>query len=269
MRKAERTLVDLFEERLSVHPDRRFLLEASLEPNRSPREFTYAAFDRRIGAAVRALAGAGVEAGDRVVVHLLNTADAIAVWFALGRLSAVMVAANPGSAADELRFLREHSRAKLIVEDPAACSREDGPPLPARRARPEEDAAILYTSGTTSRPKGVRITHANYLFAAEGMVENTALTSADVHGVCAPLFHVNAQAYSILPALVAGCEIVLLPRFSRSRWLPLIRAHRVTIASMATAMLRMLMDNPPSAEERDRDAPLGSSKTRLDRTPTR
>ncbi|MBZ0252097.1 MAG: AMP-binding protein, partial [Candidatus Methylomirabilis sp.] len=120
-------------------------------------------------------------------------------------------------------------------------------PLPPRDGA--ETAAVLYTSGTTSRPKGVEITHANYVWAAELMARNTALTERDRHAIACPFFHINAQTYSLLPALLAGADVLLMERFSKSRWWDAVRTHGATVASLVTSMIRMFMAAGPAARE--------------------
>jgi crotonobetaine/carnitine-CoA ligase len=76
----------------------------------------------------------------------------------------------------------------------------------------------MYTSGTTSRPKGVVVTHANYIRAGEAVAQHLRITPHDRWLVVLPLFHANAQFYSVMSALVSGASIALMPRFSASRW---------------------------------------------------
>src|SRR5207302_59458 len=80
------------------------------------------------------------------------------------------------------------------------------------------DVAILYTSGTTSRPKGCLITHANYIHAGEAVAQHAGIGPEDRNLVVLPYFHGNAQYYSTMSALVVGASLVVTDRFSASRF---------------------------------------------------
>jgi crotonobetaine/carnitine-CoA ligase len=236
--------------------------------------FSWHELDARVAAIGRGLAARGIGPGDRVGVHLPNGVDFFCLYFALAHLGATIVATNLRSASDELRYALDHASTIAIFagsDDLArhAAALDQVPSLRIRiaaplddlakeapggtlddRARPDDDAVILYTSGTTKRPKAVRLPHAAMALAAARMVENTSLTDGDRHAVCAPMFHINAQTYSILPAITAGASILLMERFSRSRWLPLCTAHAATVASLVSSMIRLLLDSSPSEAER-------------------
>ncbi len=231
----------------------------------------------------RAFAARGVARGDRVCVHLDNRPEFLIAWWALARLGAVCVSTNARSAADELRFYLEDSGAKAIVtsaarrdvvaaalpasvervvlvDDDAAeivgegCETErwsalmrEGQELPAlgaSPAQPLDPCAILYTSGTTSRPKGVVLTHANYLWGAGQMAQHQRLGADDVYLVQMPLFHVNAQIYSVLASWVAGATVVLVPTFSRSGFWRAASEHGATASSMIPFFVMALLRNP-------------------------
>ncbi|MXZ73270.1 MAG: ATP-dependent acyl-CoA ligase [Acidobacteria bacterium] len=113
---------------------------------------------------------------------------------------------------------------------------------------PTDEAAILYTSGTTARPKGVLVTHANYLCAGETVARAVRLTAADRHLVVLPLFHGNAQYYSTMSALVTGASMALMARFSASRYFDQAIAHRCTVSSLFAAPIRMLLVQPRRPE---------------------
>ncbi len=231
----------------------------------------------------RAFAARGIVHGDRVCVHLDNRPEFLLAWWALARLGAVCVSTNARSAADELRFYLEDSGAKAVVTSgarrdvvaaalPPAIERvvlvdddateivgerlvtehlsalvREGQALPAlgrSPASPLDPCSILYTSGTTSRPKGVVLTHANYLWGAGQMARHQRLTADDVYLVQMPLFHVNAQIYSVLAAWVAGATVVLVPTFSRSGFWRAAAEHRTTTSSMIPFFVMALLRNP-------------------------
>ncbi len=103
-------------------------------------------------------------------------------------------------------------------------------------------ASVLFTSGTTDRPKGVVWTQANALWGAKLGAMQEGLRADDVHQVFLPLFHVVALAWSILPTMWVGGAVVLQPKFSATRFWDTALRHRCTWASMVpfcTAVLAM------------------------------
>ncbi|MDG2284591.1 MAG: AMP-binding protein, partial [Alphaproteobacteria bacterium] len=112
--------------------------------------------------------------------------------------------------------------------------------VPARVPDPMALVGIQYTSGTTSRPKGVVWTHANALWGARVNAAHQDLRPDDVHLVYLPMFHTNAQAYSMLASLWAGGTAVLLPRWSTSRFWDLSVRYECTWTSMIWFCLHAL-----------------------------
>ena len=101
--------------------------------------------------------------------------------------------------------------------------------------------SVQYTSGTTSRPKAVLWTHANALWGARINAVHEDLRADDVHLVHLPLFHTNAQAYSVLATLWAGGTAVIQPRFSASRFWATSLKHRCTWTSVVPFCVKALM----------------------------
>ncbi|VTZ26800.1 AMP-dependent synthetase and ligase [Methylocella tundrae] len=224
--------------------------------------------------------------GDRILVHLENCPEFLIVWCAIAELGAIAVTTNTRSSVPELDYYIEHSGCSGAITQPSllACVAEAGrnlgwivtteydagqspakgsqpgtidsfsaliarDPLKPRRqaaADPRRPIAVQYTSGTTSRPKGVVITHGNALWAGRVSSAHEALLREDVHLIYAPLFHVNALGYSFLPALWVGASVVLQPRFSKSRFWRTACDHRATWGSMIIFAVRALteVENP-------------------------
>ena len=241
--------------------------------------WTYARFVDRIARFAAGLYARGVRAGDRVLVHLDNCPETVIAWFGCAWMGAVAVTTNAKSSADELSYFATHSRTVSGVTQPKfaelvarACpqlrwlavtdtdngdepgparppadarfDRIDGDPrtLPARAADPTAPFSVQYTSGTTSRPKGVLWTHANALWGARVNAVHEDLRADDVHLVALPLYHTNAQAYSVLASLWAGGTAVILPRFSASRFWHISVEHRCTWFSLVPFCTRALME---------------------------
>jgi carnitine-CoA ligase len=230
-------------------------------------ELSYAELrDRALGAA-SVLTARGVGPADHVNVHLNNCAEFYDCWFGAAAVGAVIVPTNPLLTAPELAYIVEHAHCKLTVTsddlfevvssaqeaDRIAAPSElrSEPPDFLPRVDPAGVAAVLYTSGTTSHPKGVLVTNVNYLHAGHVVAEHLRMTAADRWLIVLPLFHANAQYYSTMSALVAGGSIALMPRFSASRWADEAARHGATLASLFAAPLRMLLAQPRRATDAD------------------
>lgn len=220
----------------------------------------------RLRSTAAALAAAGVRAGDRVHLCLDNRQEFLDVWFATAQLGAILVPTNPQSSVDELRYVLTDARPRITVagEDNADVLRAAGArdltvaghDLVGRdgdvrrvRAAPSDPAALLYTSGTTSRPKGVIVTHANYLAVGHAVARHLAVTAADRWLVTLPLFHANAQYYCTMSALVTGASVAVTGRFSASRWGAQADCLGATLGSLFAAPIRMILSRPPTGPE--------------------
>jgi crotonobetaine/carnitine-CoA ligase len=104
-----------------------------------------------------------------------------------------------------------------------------------------DTAALMFTSGTTSQPKGVVVTQANYAFAGAAMAAAAALHAEDRFFVCLPMFHANAQYYCFAAAIHAGASIALVSRFSASRFMHQAERAGATHASLFAAPIRMIL----------------------------
>lgn len=110
----------------------------------------------------------------------------------------------------------------------------------ARVAEPMADLSIQFTSGTTSRPKAVLWTHANAIWGAQVNATQMRLRHEDCTLVVLPLFHTNAQSYSMLSTLWAGATMVLQPRFSASRFWSVSKKYTCTWASLIPFCVKAL-----------------------------
>lgn len=269
-----RTLDSLLAYRARSTPRRTFLLFDDLAGG--ALRLSFRDFDRRVSQTANLLRELGIGRGERINVHLPNCPEFLYLWFGAARIGAVMVPTNIASPAPELEYLLTHSGSVLIVTTPALLATaervrarcrqvraivlcgegEHGPhprfdeELAHQPARPPshdpppaplDEVAILYTSGTTARPKGVLVTNANYIYAGETVAKAIRLAPTDRHYVVLPLFHGNAQYYSTMSALVAGASLAVTARFSASRYFERCIAHRCTVASLFAAPIRMLL----------------------------
>ncbi len=250
-----------------------------------PLRWTYSEFHDRVLHIAAGLRERGTRPGDKVLLHLENCPEFLLTWFACAQIGAVAVCTNTKSTLDEMRYFASHSQAVAGVTQPkfarlvadslpdarwvAVTSTDAGAtpgpgsvpgrnesferltgPTEQGRAVPLnalDPAWIQYTSGTTSLPKAVVLTHANALWGGKINATHEALLSQDVHLVHLPLCHINALSYSTLATMWAGATMVLVPRFSASRfWEPAIR-NKCTWAGMIPFAVRALANGeiPP------------------------
>ena len=231
----------------------------------------------RVNQLAAGLSELGVGRGDIVALLLYNQPEFLELVFAANRLGAVFLPLNYRLAEDEWRYILEHAQAKAIVTEPEfvpALDRLAGslPDLEHRiqvggddRAEPwigyEELLArhqgayvepaevelgdlqrLMYTSGTTSRPKGVRITYGNLQAKNVALIVQFGLTSADTTLVCGPLYHVAGLDMPALATLYAGGNVVLQRRFDAVGAMRAIQEYRITNVWLPPAMVNAVLE---------------------------
>lgn len=279
----ERTLCDLIDEQSQTYGPRVAVVHETQEGVVS--ELSFQELRTASQAMAAALQSAGVVKGDRVFVFLRNTADYVPTWFGIGYAGAVMVPGNIYLTESEVRFLIEDSAPRVIVTEsrflaliqagasgvqplPTIVVMDDAvaPGATAISALPRDAekfvpvpvasndlAEILYTSGTSSRPKGVMHTHANLLWCG---LAGDGLQAADRFFNNKPLFHANCQS-TVLTCLSAGATVILGERYSATRYIAQLIRHQATICSLSGMLCRTLLNQPPSPHDRAHNVRLG------------
>lgn len=246
---------------------------------------TYGELEQRVNQIARALARAGVGAGDRVAVALFNGIEWFEVLNALGRLGALLVPLSFRSKGPELAYMLADSGARLLISDERLAPEVDRASseiggLPEDRlwvvGRPwrgcafeevigDESGApladgfpdggynvMIYTSGTTGRPKGIERAPLPPDRVAEqmrGVARMWGYGPDDVHLVCGPLYHTAPGSQGQMH-LGLGATLVIMPRFDAESCLALIERHRVTNAMMVPAMFFRLLALPEERRQR-------------------
>ncbi|MEN2423725.1 long-chain fatty acid--CoA ligase [Streptomyces rimosus] len=214
---------------------------------------TYAALHERTTRLAHALRRLGVRRGDRIAYLGPNHPSYLETLFAAGLLGAVFVPLNTRLAAPEIAYQLADAGAAVLVHAAAQKPLVPGPreaphlveaievgaPYEALIAAAPADridttvtgddvCLIMYTSGTTGRPKGAMLTHANLLWNAVNVLVDTDLTAGEVALVCAPLFHTAGLNMLTLPVLLKGGSCVLVGSFDPDTALDLVERRRVT-----------------------------------------
>jgi acyl-CoA synthetase (AMP-forming)/AMP-acid ligase II len=280
---ARGTVYEAFRESAARHAQRDFLCilpETAARYAIDARAHSYAQSAAEIEVLKSRYASAGLGSGHRVGLMQENRPAFIFHWLALNALGVSVVPINPEWRSGELEYLIEHSelcvgvappereqeliRAAHNVQRPVVVTAPDltglvAVPFPApsgdRVPDVETECALLYTSGTTGRPKGCVLANEYFLRAGRWY--------AEIGGLCAiavgaerlvtplPMTHMNALAYSTMVMLLTGGCIVPLDRFHPATWWSNVRESRATIVHYLGVMPAMLLGAAPS--ERDRD----------------
>jgi crotonobetaine/carnitine-CoA ligase len=221
--------------------------------------------------AAAALAERGVRRGDRIALLLGNSPDMLLAWFGVSLLGAIAVPVNPAYKPPELARLCGHAEPRVLISSAelrelaeSGAGQVAAPPTLLGPAdlrghgseagvdvQPEEVATLIYTSGTTGLPKAVMQTHRTYALTAEAFPWWLGLTSDDRLLIALPLFHINAQAYSTMGALGAQLPLILLPRFSASRFWDDTRRYGATQFNAVGALVHILLKGEPRPDDRE------------------
>jgi carnitine-CoA ligase len=241
-------------------------------PEGEGRQWTYAELLQTTQGLAVGLADQGVVVGDKVLIHAENSPEMLLAWLACATLGAVAVTTNTRSVVAEIAYFADHTGcvaaivdaryADAVAEaaprlrwiavipdegDPAvdATPSASGPtriPLATlggeagswsgRPIEPMRPFGIMFTSGTTSRPKAVVHTHANAIWASRVGPGNIDLGTDDRYLIYLPLFHVNAQSWSFFSVLGVGATAVLMPKWSSSRFWEVVTANQITHISL-------------------------------------
>lgn len=240
------------------------------------RRITYAELDRQVDRTARGLWASGVRKGDRVAVLLPNGPEFLELLLACTRLGAIFVPVNTRLAPAEVLFILRDSMPELLIYHAdflstlEAIRREapvrgvvqvGGPPIPNTTAYeelstgaadgplplppgPDEPAMMMYTSGTTGRPKGALLTHANLLWNDVQLVAELGIREDDVNFNAAPLFHIGGFNVLTGPILYCGGTTVLEDRFDPVRALEVMQAEHVTCSFAVPAMWNAIAQVP-------------------------
>jgi long-chain acyl-CoA synthetase len=211
------------------------------------RPVSYSDLDRRAAVAAGALRERGVGAGERVAIRLPNSPAFVATYFGALRVGAVVVPLNPLLAPPEIEQRLAASTPAILVEDELPAAGEAAGESVDRESA--EPAVILFTSGTSGRPKGAVLTHGGILTAARNAAEAMALSPDDVVLGAAPFSHVLGQSTGIVSTLLAGGAVAVVERFEPEQALAMMTETRTTILLGVPTMCIALAQAARGADE--------------------
>ncbi|QRP44801.1 class I adenylate-forming enzyme family protein [Amycolatopsis sp. FDAARGOS 1241] len=198
----------------------------------------------------------GVEPGDRVAILLPNGWQYAVGYFGVQLAGAIAVLVNTRFTRPEIDHVLGDSEAKLVLTDrdlPGAPTIDaavltadtgetaDPAAQPGRQREPGDVAHLLYTSGTTGRPKGAMQTHANLMFNAGTVRDRLGAAPGERTLVAAPMFHATAIVSQFVGFLANGACCVFAPAFKAETVVALIAAERITFFAGVAAMLRLIL----------------------------
>jgi crotonobetaine/carnitine-CoA ligase len=265
------SLAGLIASRAAKHGDKPFVLFEG-------RTISWREIEPLVRRTAAAYAALGVGHGDRVATYSPTRPEIVITLFALARLGAWMVPVNPDLRVEEVRYILEHAgvcgiacaREAAATALEAASSLKPAPwrillepegaegmpalaelaakaaPLKEIRGGADDVCIVVYTSGTTGFPKGVMHSQRNMVLAGEGFVERMRLTPDDRLMAVLPLFHINALFYSLCGAAACGGSIVLVPKFSASRFWQVAAETGATEFNFIAAISSILAQRPRS-----------------------
>jgi long-chain acyl-CoA synthetase len=245
---------DLLRDTARRHGDRPALVDGR-------RRLSWAELDAAVDAAAQGFAAAGLVPGYRVVLLMANSVEFVTSYLGCLRAGLVAVPLNTGLTASEVAGVIEHSGARLVVADRELAAKADGvrvveageltgtaPSVP--QTDPEALAVLLYTAGTSGRPRAVMLTHRALLANVTHLADLGAgrMGPEDVVLGVLPLFHAFGLNAVLGWACATGAALVLSRRFDPAGTIELIREHGVTRLPLAPPALDALLTRPDLAD---------------------
>jgi acyl-CoA synthetase (AMP-forming)/AMP-acid ligase II len=251
---------DFLDRALAVYADRTGIVDEPDQPAESLGDLTYARVGELARAQAAKLDGLGIGVGERVAYVSHNSARLFTAFFGVAGFGRVLVPINFRLSADEVKYIVEHSGARVLYVDPeledhladVECEHkfvigndkdmfdEDRDPEPWEHEE-NATATINYTSGTTARPKGVQITHRNIWTNAVTFALHTGVSDRDVYLHTLPMFHANGWG---MPFAMTGMGVtqVVIRKIDGAEILRRVEKYGVTVMCAAPAVVASVLD---------------------------
>ncbi|MFF7944805.1 AMP-binding protein [Nocardia gamkensis] len=259
------SVMDFLDRAGQAYGDRIGIVDEPDQPAPSLGRLSYSQIDALARRQAAKLDQYGIGVGERVAIVSHNSARLLVSFFGVSGFGRVLVPVNFRLRPDEVRYIVEHSGARVLMIDSEleeslrsveaefkfvlgdddklyAPAYDDGGPQP-RHWEPDENATacINYTSGTTARPKGVRITHRNIWVNAVTLAMHATVSDRDVYLHTLPMFHANGWG---MPYAMTGlgAEHIVLRKVDGVEILRRVRDHGVTVMCAAPAVAAAVLD---------------------------
>ncbi|HET6402274.1 MAG TPA: class I adenylate-forming enzyme family protein [Candidatus Kapabacteria bacterium] len=235
------------------------------------REYAFKDFFTLVSQCANVMREHGVRRGDRVATISHNHSDTVIQYFAAWLMGACVVPVSLSEDDNRIRFILENSRAKLAflredyesriitvvqsvqsVQSVLLCGPSQSFESALRASSPffssdeavtiEDEALLVYTSGTTGNPKGVVLTQHNLLADAKGITEWHGMTNAQRTMCVLPIHHVNGTVVTLVTPMYFGGTVVLNQKFQSEHFFERIERERVNVVSVVPTLLAFLME---------------------------
>lgn len=268
----------------------RLAAQAAAEPSGLFARFrgdpvTYGDLERRSNGLADWLKREGIAKGDRIALMIHNSPTALALLFAIAKTGSVWVPINVQARGDNLAYVLSHSAPDRliaehdllpVIEDSGAALATDriwtlGAPDAVRAVEPlleisatfhgplptaDDLFAIMYTSGTTGKPKGVMVSHRMLRLSGESVALVSGAGAGDVFHMWEPLFHIGGAQMIVLP-LIRPLHLAMVERFSASAFWNQVREYNVSHIHFLGGILQLLLKQPPCSLDTSHGARVG------------
>ncbi|SMQ72928.1 long-chain acyl-CoA synthetase [Bacillus sp. OV166] len=241
---------------------------------------TYAELDKLVDCTASGLSAAGIRKGDRVALMLGNCPEFVIAYYGILRAGGVIVPINPTYTSGEISYILSNSHAKAVITHSSLDStisplreqlehltmviytdsiksewtwesllQEENDNFVSPSIDEDDLAVILYTSGTTGKPKGAMLSHRNMASNVASMSQLAEFTEEDRIIAVLPVFHVFCIATCINMPIACGGTIVIVPKFSPSEVINTIRREQATLFAGVPTMFSFMHQLPETTAE--------------------
>lgn len=236
---------------------------------------TYADLDNEVDCVAAGLSSIGIRKGDKVALLLGNCPEFVTAYYGILRAGAVVVPINPTYTSAEISYILSNSHAKAVITDSPLEStisplkeqlehlkmviytesikselswevlfQETNDIFVGPSIHEDDLAVILYTSGTTGKPKGAMLSHRNMASNVESLSKLTEFTEGDRMITVLPMFHVFSLSVCINMPIACGATIVIVPKFSPAEVIKTIRREKATLFAGVPTMFSFMLQLP-------------------------
>ncbi|WP_019244329.1 MULTISPECIES: crotonobetaine/carnitine-CoA ligase [Bacillus] len=278
-----KTLRDMWDDLARIHTEKTFLIFQDRHGNKC--EFTYPQFNKEINKTANLFLNLGIKKDEKVAIQLHNCPEFLMCWFGLAKIGAVMVPINIHYTQEECEYILKKCDVKTVItEENFLCfydknksnidlknillarsekhicdtinfnEKQGSQPDELKEYRTlcsDDIAEILFTSGTTSRPKGVVLTHCNMLFAGIFVNWQASFKKDDRILTMMPAFHVDFQLCGLMPTISIGGTIIVLEKYSARKYWKQVCDFKATIIQTSAMIVRTLMLQPKQEWEKN------------------